>query len=85
MSPGLILSIFIVYCLASREVDSTAFFATNRQSPGYLATLGMIGTFFSGITFFPVPGNADNTGFGYFQVAPGYPDITAKRPIKYTV
>ena len=80
MTPGLVLSILIIYFLVlifisyltSKGADSTTFFTANRQSPWYLVAFGMIGSSLSGVTFISVPGNVGKIGFGYFQVVLGY-------------
>src|SRR5688500_18802160 len=80
MTPGLVLTIIIIYfgililisILTSRGADTDTFFTANRQSPWYLVAFGMIGSSLSGLTFISVPGNVGKIGFGYFQVVLGY-------------
>lgn len=80
MTPGLVISIIVVYFTAliiiavvtSRGADTHTFFTANRQSPWYLVAFGMIGSSLSGVTFISVPGNVGKIGFGYFQVVLGY-------------
>jgi Na+/proline symporter len=80
MTPGLVLSILIIYFAAliligyytSKGADTNTFFTANRQSPWYLVAFGMIGASLSGVTFISVPGNVGNIGFTYFQVVLGY-------------
>ncbi|HEY5825941.1 MAG TPA: sodium:solute symporter, partial [Cyclobacteriaceae bacterium] len=65
MTPGLVLTIIIVYFAAlitisiitSKGADTDTFFTANRQSPWYLVAFGMIGASLSGVTFVSVPGN----------------------------
>jgi Na+/proline symporter len=80
MTPGLVLSIMIVYFavlimiayFTSKGADTTTFFTANRQSPWYLVAFGMIGASLSGVTFISVPGSVGTAGFTYFQVVLGY-------------
>jgi Na+/proline symporter len=80
MTPGLVLTIILVYfavligisIVTSKGADTNTFFTANRQSPWYLVAFGMIGSSLSGVTFISVPGNVGKIGFGYFQVVIGY-------------
>ena len=80
MTPGLVLTIIIVYFVAlitisiitSKGADTDTFFTANRQSPWYLVAFGMIGASLSGVTFVSVPGNVGKIGLGYVQVVLGY-------------
>jgi Na+/proline symporter len=80
MTPGLVLTIIIVYFIAliaisfitSKGADTDTFFTANRQSPWYLVAFGMIGASLSGVTFVSVPGNVGKIGMGYVQVVLGY-------------
>ncbi len=80
MTPGLVLTIIIIYFLAliaisvytSRGATTDTFFTGNKTSPWYLVAFGMIGSSLSGITFVSLPGSVGKTGFAYFQVVIGY-------------
>lgn len=80
MSPGLILSSFLIYTLiifsiawiTSRNANNQSFFIGNRKSPWPVVAYGMIGASLSGVTFISVPGWVGDTGFSYFMIVLGY-------------
>lgn len=80
MSPGLILSSFLIYTaiifaiswITSRKADNQSFFIGNKKSPWPVVAYGMIGASLSGVTFISVPGWVGKTGFTYFMIVLGY-------------
>jgi Na+/proline symporter len=80
MSPGLILSSFLIYTLiifgiawvTSRKADSQSFFIGNKRSPWLVVAYGMVGASLSGVTFISIPGWVGDTGFSYFMIVLGY-------------
>lgn len=80
MSPGLVLTIVIVYFsllmavawYTSRGATTDTFFTADKSAPWYLVAFGMIGTSLSGVTFISVPGAVGKQAFSYFQMVLGY-------------
>lgn len=80
MTPGLILTSFLIYTLiifsiawiTSRNADNQSFFIGNRKSPWPVVAYGMIGASLSGVTFISIPGWVGDTGFTYFVIVLGY-------------
>ena len=80
MTPGLILTSFLIYTLiifliawiTSRKADNQSFFIGNRKSPWPVVAYGMIGASLSGVTFISIPGWVGETGFTYFVIVLGY-------------
>ncbi|WP_448518123.1 sodium:solute symporter [Rhodoflexus sp.] len=80
MSPGLVLTIIVVYFsllmvvawYSSRGATTDTFFTADKSAPWYLVAFGMIGTSLSGVTFISVPGAVGKQAFSYFQLVLGY-------------
>lgn len=80
MSPGIILTVFLVYTsvlfvvtyFTARKADSHAFYLGKNISPWYVVAYGMIGASLSGVTFMSVPGWVKETQFSYMVVVFGY-------------
>ena len=80
MSPGLLLTVILLYFLllgvitffTSRDDSNPIFFRAGRNSPWYVVAFGMIGASLSGVTFISVPGWVGTTQFSYMQIVVGY-------------
>ena len=66
------LLLLISWIIGRRHSDDGAFYLGNKQSPWYVAAIGMIGSSLSGVTFVSVPGMVRSFDMTYLQMVFGF-------------